>query len=83
MGRVFSTYGTPMAAVSSFRYLGQTLSSSNNDWTAVERNSRRARGKWGRLAKILGREAADRIMTGRFMWRWCKRCSRLGPRRGL
>ena len=53
MGRVFSSYGKPLTAVSSFQYLERTLSSSNNDWPAVERNLQRVRGKRGRLEKIL------------------------------
>ena len=55
MGRVFSAYGTPLAAVSSFRYLRRTLSSTDRDWPAVEQNIRRARGKWWQMEKILGR----------------------------
>ena len=42
------------------------LSSSGNDWPAVEQNLRIERVKWRRLAKILGRKEADRIMSGRF-----------------
>ena len=53
-------------AVSLFRYLGQFFFPADNDWTEVERNLRRARGKWGRLEKILGREEEDKIMAGRF-----------------
>ena len=59
-------YGTPMTSVSLFRYLGQTLLSSKYNWLLVEWNLRRAGGKWGRLAKILGREVADRRTVGRF-----------------
>ena len=40
--------------------------SSDNDWPAVERNLRRARGKWERLEKILVREVKDRRTVGRF-----------------
>ena len=65
-GMVFSFYGTPLTAVSLLRYLGRMLSSSNNDWPEVEWNLWRERGKWGRLAKILGREGADRKMARRF-----------------
>ena len=66
MERVFSAYGTPPTAVSLFRNLGRTLSSSDNNWTAVERNLRRAQGKRGWLAKILGREGADMRTAGSF-----------------
>ena len=46
--------------------MGQMLSSSENDFLVVEQNLHKAQGKWGILAKILGRERADRRMTGRF-----------------
>ena len=74
IGRIFLAYGTPLMAVSSFRYLGRTLSSTNNYWSTEEQNLRRAQGKWGRLTKILGREGADKKTSGGFMWRWYKRC---------
>ena len=53
-------------AFSSFRYLVQTLSSTGNDWPAVEQNLRRAHGKWGRLTNILGREGGYNRTAGRF-----------------
>ena len=40
--------------------------STDDDWLEVERNLRRARGKWGRTTKILGREGEDNRTTGRF-----------------
>ena len=46
MGRLLSAYGTPLTAVTLFRYFGRTLSSSEDDWPAVEQNLRRAREKW-------------------------------------
>ena len=68
MGGVFLVYGPPLMAVSLFKYFGITLSSTNDDWPAVEQNLRRERGKWGRLAKILVREGKDRRTGGRFYW---------------
>ena len=53
-------------AVSSFRYLGKILLSSDNYWPEVEQNLWRAWGKWGRLSKILGREGYGRRTTERF-----------------
>ena len=64
MGRVLLTYGALLTAVPSFNYLGQTLSSSDNNWPEVEQNLRRARGKWGLLAKILGSEGVYRRPVG-------------------
>ena len=66
MGRVLLESGTPLTVVSLFRYLVRTFLSSDDNWTLVERNLQRAQGKWGRLAKILGREGADRITSERF-----------------
>ena len=40
--------------------------SSDKDWPAVEQNLQRARENWGQLANILGREGADRRMSGKF-----------------
>ena len=66
VGRVFLAYATPITEVPFFNYLGRILLSSNNNWPAVEQNLRIARGKWGRLAKILGREGVDGRMAGKF-----------------
>ena len=66
MGRVFLDYETALTLVSLFRYLGQTLLSSNNNCLAVERNLWRAQRKWGWISEILGREGEDRRTTGRF-----------------
>ena len=66
MGRVFSDYGTLLTEISSFRYLGRIFSSSDDNWTAVERNLLKARGKWGPMVNILGREGADRRTVGKF-----------------
>ena len=66
VGRVFLAYGILLTAVSSFRYLGQTFLSSDGDWPEVGCNLRRARVRWGRLVRILGREGADRRTAGNF-----------------
>ena len=36
MGRVLLAYGTPSTAVSSFCFLGETLSSADKNWPVVE-----------------------------------------------
>ena len=66
MGRFLLAYGTPLAVVYLFRYLGRTLSSSDNKLTAVDHNLQRARGKWIWLEKILEREGDVRRTVGRF-----------------
>ena len=55
-----------LGGVTSLDYLGRTLSSYEKYLPAAEQNLQNAQGKWGRLAKILGSEGADRRMTGRF-----------------
>ena len=55
-----------MTAVPLFKDLVQTLSSSDDDWMAVEQNLRTAQVKWGQLAKILGREGANRRTAEKF-----------------
>ena len=56
-----------IGGVTSSKYLGRTLSSSDNDFLVLEQNLQKAQGKWGRLAKILGSEGAERRMTGFFL----------------
>ena len=48
-----------MRVVTEFRYLGNVLTNTDDDWPAVAGNIRKARKNWGRLARILGREGAD------------------------
>ena len=54
MERVFSAYGTPLTAVSSFRYLGRTFPSTDDNWPAVERNLQRGVGGMGTVDEDLG-----------------------------
>ena len=56
MERAFHAYGQPMEAVSEFRYLGQLLTATDNDWPAVAGNIKKARRIRGRLSRVLGRE---------------------------
>ena len=64
--RDFTAYGRRMDSVREFRYLGRTLTSTDDDWPAVARNIQRARATWGRLARILGREGADPKVSRNF-----------------
>ena len=66
VGRVFSAYGTPLTAVCLFWYLGKTLSSTDDNWSEVEQNLWRERGKWGRLENIVRREGAYKRTVGSF-----------------
>ena len=42
--------------VGMFKYLGKPLYCSNENWTVVPRNIRKARQVWGRLGKLLRRK---------------------------
>ena len=45
--------------VENFKYLGQTLDQTDDDWPAVRQKIMRARLIWGRLGKIMRREGAE------------------------
>ena len=55
-----------MEAVSEFRYIGRLLTATDDDWPAVAGNIKKARGSWGRLAWVLGREGADPKVSHNF-----------------
>ena len=64
--RAFNAYGKPREAVSEFRYLGRILTATDNNRTAVTGNIKKARGIWGCLAQLLGREGADPKVSRNF-----------------
>ena len=66
MERAFHAYRKPMEAVSEFRYLGRLLTAMDDNWPAVAGNIKKARGSWGRLAQVLGREGADLKVSQNF-----------------
>ena len=56
--RSFIAYGRPLEMVTSFKYLAQVISATDNDWTEVVRNLDRAKMVWRRMSWILSREGA-------------------------
>ena len=48
-----------MEVVSEFRYLGQLLTATDDDWPTVAGKIRKVQVSWGQLARVLGREGAD------------------------
>ena len=64
--RAFHAYGKPMEAVSEFRYLGQILTATDDDWPEVAGNIKKVRVSWGCLAWVLGREGADPKVSRNF-----------------
>ena len=49
-----------------FKYLGILLEHSDKDWSAVLHYIRKSSQVWGRLHKILQREGAEPIASGKF-----------------
>ena len=45
--------------MSEFRYLGRLLTATDDDWPEVAGNIKKARRRWGRLARAIGREGKD------------------------
>ena len=62
----FTEYVCTMLMVSSFRYLRNKLTETDDDWTAVVSNLRKSLQQWERLSMILGRNGADARTSGRF-----------------
>ena len=82
MGKFFSAYGTPLMAVTYFKYLGRILSSSDDDGLAAEQNLRQARGKLWQIVNILGIEGVDWRTLGIFYVSVVKAVLFGGPRYG-
>ena len=53
--RYFQAYGLPLKSVTTFKYLGQALTASNDDWLEVVGNLRTEKKKWAQLLRILVR----------------------------
>jgi hypothetical protein len=62
----FTAYGTALETVSCFPYLGRPLSCCDNDWPAIYRNLKKARGAWARLSHLLKRDGASPKVSGNF-----------------
>ena len=66
MERAFEAYGEPLENVTAFLYLGQVLTSGDDDWLAVVGNLGNSRKSWGGLSRILSHEGADPKVSGNF-----------------
>ena len=51
----FEVYGKQLQTVPSFKYLGRILTEGDDDWPMVAGNLEKARKKWRRLHRIMGR----------------------------
>ena len=56
--RAFQPYGRPLAAVTSFKYLGWVLTAADENWTEVIGNFWKEQKIWACLARIMGQEGA-------------------------
>jgi hypothetical protein len=63
---VFTANGEPIETVKDFKYLGRILSDNDSDEECVERNLKRAKGKWGSICRILSNEGASPKIMGTF-----------------
>ena len=54
-----TAYGTPLAPVTSFNYLGQIKTAVDNNWPTVVSNLWKTSQKWSKLIRVLGRDGAD------------------------
>ena len=64
--RDFSAYGGPLEMVTSFKYQGQVILVTENNWPTVARNLAWAKTVWRRMSHILSREGATPWMYGLF-----------------
>jgi SH3-like domain-containing protein len=63
---VFTANGEPIETVKDFKYLGRILSDNDSDEACVERNLKRAKGKWGMICRIFSSEDASPKVMGTF-----------------
>lgn len=63
---VFSVKGSTLESVDLFKYLGQPISSVDNDWPALHHNLSKARKRWGMVSKVLVQEEATPKVSAMF-----------------
>ena len=61
----FQAYGRPLVAVSEFKYLGRVLTDSDDNWTTVVGNLRKAWKQWERMSCVLGQEISYPRSSGK------------------
>ena len=64
--RDFEAYGKPLERVSTFKYLGRAMTAGDDYCPAVLGNLVKSRKSWGRLARVLTWEGADKRVSGKF-----------------
>ena len=64
--RALQAYSILLNLVTSFKYLGWIMMTSDEDWPRVVGNLQKARNIWARLLRMLGREEANLRVSGIF-----------------
>ena len=64
--RALQAYSQPLNLVTFFKYLGRTLTTSDDDCPAVAGNLSKARKSWERLLRILGPDVCNPWVSGMF-----------------
>jgi hypothetical protein len=64
--RTFSIQNQPIETVTSFRYIGRIITSSNSDWEAAKFNLHKARTRWMNISRILTRTSASPRISSLF-----------------
>ena len=55
---VLWAYGQPLTNSGSFKYLGNLLSATDDNWSVAVANLQKERKRWTQLSRILGNEGA-------------------------
>jgi len=63
---VITIKGVPLKLVSVFRYLGQQLPSTDEDWPAIYWNLSKARKHWAMVSRVLACKGADARISAMF-----------------
>ena len=50
-----------------FPYLGQMITYNNSNWAAVYLNMRKARRRWGMVARVLEKDGSNGVFPGRYV----------------
>ena len=66
MERYFQAYGKPLEKFTSSKYLGRVITAGGDDWPVLVVNLVKAWKIWARMTRILGRDGADRRISGMF-----------------
>jgi hypothetical protein len=64
--RTFTIRDQPIETVTTFRYLGRILTSSDSDWAAARSNLTKSRQRWTNISRILARESATSRISALF-----------------